>query len=380
MRGSSSANIAVLIETSSAYGRGLISGIAEYVQSRTSWSLHLEETGPIAVTPKWMRAWRGEGIIARLETAGIARSLLAKAIPVVNVSGRASPPGVPHVDLDNAGVCSLALDYFHRRGFRHLAYCGDSRFQWSNWRGEQFARQVACTDKTCDLLDCSEGARDRQRLSTWLKSLPKPVGILACNDRRGCTVLEMCQQIGLAVPQDVAVLGVDNDEVLCTLARPPLSSIVPDPRGIGYLAAQTLDELLQGSKANAIERWVKPLAVCSRQSTDASAVTDWHVSQSLRIIAGQAMYDLHVDDLAAQVRASRRFLEERFRAVLGCSIHDEIFRVRLGMAQRLLSTTDLPLKDVAIRSGFRRPDYLSAVFRRSLGISPSTYRARNGGA
>jgi LacI family transcriptional regulator len=170
---------------------------------------------------------------------------------------------------------------------------------------------------------------------------------------------------------------VDNDEILCTLSRPQLSSIVPDHGGIGYVAAQTLHELLQGRKLDTMERWVQPLAVYYRQSTDATAVSDWHVSQSLRIIEGQAVRDLHVDDVAGQVGTSRRYLEERFRSVLGCSIHDEIFRVRMATAQRLLSTTAIPLKDVAVRSGFGRVDYLSVVFREKLGVSPSEYRAHH---
>lgn len=180
----------------------------------------------------------------------------------------------------------------------------------------------------------------------------------------------------MAVPREVAVLGVDNDEMLCTLSRPRLSSIVPDPEGIGYAAAQTLHELLLGRLPRTMERWVRPLSVLTRDSTDAAAVNDWHVEQALRIIEGQALHELRVDDLALQVGASRRYLEERFRAVLGRSIHDEILRVRMAAAQRLLSTTQLPIKGVAVRSGFRRADYLSAVFRKRLGVSPSEFRRR----
>ena len=376
MHDSSAQHVAVLIETSSAYGRGLIRGIAEYVQSQTAWSLRLEETGPVRTVPAWMRRWHGQGIIARLETPSIARSLLAKGVPLVNVSGCASPTGVPHVDLDNGGVCRMAVDHLVQRGFRHFAYSGNPRFQWSRWRREHFTREVAAVTGASPF-ECENSTGDDRRLDAWLKALPKPVAILACNDQRGCAVLQACQRIGLAVPQEVAVLGVDNDEILCTLARPPLSSVVPDPRGIGYMAAQTLHELLQGHGTNTMERWVQPLTVCSRQSTDATAVNNWHVSQSLRIIQGQAVRDLHVDDVAAQVQTSRRYLEERFRAMLGCSIHDEIFRVRMASAQRLLSTTDLPLKDVAARSGFRRADYLSTVFREKLGVSPREYRTQH---
>lgn len=368
--------VAVLVEMSSAHGRGLICGIAAYAQSQANWSLHVEETGPLKVTPAWMKSWRGDGIIARLETAGIARSLLAKGVPIVNVSGHSSPAGVPHVDLDNAAVCDLAVDHFAQRGFRHFAYFGYSRFQWSHWRREQFVPRVQALRATCSVLECEDSARDRKRLQAWLQMLPKPVAILAGNDVCGRTVLEACEQTGLTVPQEVAVLGVDNDEILCTLSRPQLSSVVPDPGGIGYLAAQTLDELLQRRQLTTMQRWVRPLSVCSRASTDAAAVSDWHVSQALRIILGQATRDLNVDEVVAQTRTSRRYLEQRFRAVVGRPIHAEIARVRFEAAQRLLITTTLPLKDVAARSGFRRADYLSAVFRDKLGISPSEYRNR----
>ncbi len=368
--------VAVLVEMSSAHGRGLIRGIAEYAQSQVNWSLHVEEGGPLKTTPAWMKSWRGDGIIARLETAGIARSLLAKRVPVINVSGHNSPAGVPHVDLDNGAVCDLAVDHFVQRGFRHFAYFGNPRFQWSNWRRGQFVPRVNALRATCAVLECDDSARDRKRLRAWLQALPKPVGILAGNDVCGRTVLEACEQTGLAVPQEVAVLGVDNDEILCTLSRPQLSSVVPDPGGIGYLAAQTLHELFQGHQLGTMQRWVRPLSVCSRQSTDATAVSDWHVSQALRIILGQATRDLHVDDVVAQTRTSRRYLEERFRAVVGRPIHAEIARVRFETAQRLLTTTALPLKDVAARSGFRRAEYLSAVFREKLGLSPSEHRNR----
>lgn len=371
---STSANVAVLIEMSNAYGRGLIRGITEYVQSHTTWALHLEEAGPIKVAPSWVRSWRGQGIIARIETPGIARTLLAKGVPVINVSGRASPPGVPHVDLDNVGVSRLAVEYFVQRGFRHFAYCGNPRYEWSRWRREQFTKELTDRRSRCEFLDIEDSTSDLKKLDAWLQSLPKPVALLACNDQRGCAVLQACERTGLPVPQDVAVLGVDNDEILCTLARPQLSSVVPDAQGIGYMAARKLDESLQGRGTTVMEHWIRPLTVQCRQSTDATSVSDWHVSQALRIIHGQAVHDLHVDDLAAQVQISRRYLEERFRAVLGCTIHDEIMRVRMATAQRLLSTTDLPLKDIAIRSGFRRADYLSAVFREKLGMPPSAHR------
>lgn len=376
MKDPSHPSVAVLIEMSSAHGRGLIRGVAEYAQQRTNWSLRLEETGPLKRAPSWLRTWQGDGIIARLENEEITRAVLAKRLPVVNVSGRTSPPGVPQVDTDNRAVCDLAVDYFVRRGYRHFAYCGNPQFEWSGWRQKLFARRLAAERARCEIFHYRDTASGREQLGTWLKALAKPVALLACNDLGGRTVLEVCERAGLAVPHDVAVLGVDNDEILCALCRPQLASVVPDTAGIGSLAAQTLHELMQGKEIKGLQRLVRPLAVCTRKSTDAAAVDDWHVRQALSFIHGQATRDIRVEDVVLHARTSRRFLEGRFRAVLNRPIHAEIFRVRFEAAQRLLQTTDLPLKDVALRSGFKRADYLSVVFRETLGTSPSAYRER----
>jgi LacI family transcriptional regulator len=368
-------HVAVLIEMSSAHGRGLIRGIAQYAQRHTTWSLHLEETGPLQTVPPWLSAWRGDGIIARLETKAITRAVLAKGLPVVNVSGCTSFPGTPQVDTDNRAVCELAADYFRQRRYRHFAYCGNPRFEWSFRRQEMFAQCLKsdlATIAAFQLHDLQPAAQ----LRTWLKSLPKPIALFACNDLLGCHVLETCQEAGLSVPDEIAVLGVDDDTILCTLCRPQLSSIAPDTEGIGYLAAQTLDSIMRGEKPSELPQLVRPLSVQPRQSTDATAVDHWHVSQALRFIYGNATRDISVDDVVVQARTSRRFLEKHFLAVVGHPIHAEILRVRLETAQRLLSTTTLSLKNVATRSGFARADYFSSVFRQKLGLSPSEFRSR----
>lgn len=369
-----SASVAVLVEMSSAHGRGLIRGIAEYVQRHTHWTLHLEEAGPIRRAPNWIKSWTGDGIIARIESPEIARIIQGKSVPAVNVSGRTSPPGVPHVDMDNRAVCELAADYFRQRGYRQFAYCGNARFEWSEWRKDLFCQILSAERITCATFQLVETKQSREQLQRWLETLPKPVAIVAANDLCACTVLEACAEAGLDVPSQIAVLGVDDDEILCTLSRPQLSSVTPDAEGIGFLAAQTLHELFQGRDPGAATRRVKPLSVHNRQSTDAAAVGDWHVEQALRFIQGHATRAIDVDDVVAQAHASRRFLEKRFRDVVGRPIHAEIFRLRFETAQRLLATTPLPLKEVAARSGLGRADYMSMVFRQKLGMSPTQFR------
>ena len=372
----SNARVAVLVELSSAHGRGLIRGIAQYARRHTNWSLHLEESGPLRATPTWLKHWQGEGIIARLETPGITRSALSKHVPVVNVSGYTASGRAVQVDLDDLGVCELAIDYFRQRLYRHFCYCGNPRFEWSFRRQELFARCVAAEGGTFSAFQLEEKPQSLSGLKTWLKSVPKPAALLACNDLCGCRVIEACEQAGLNIPAELAVLGVDDDSILCALCRPQLSSIAPDTEGIGYLAAETLHALIRGDEVPETPRLVRPLSVKSRESSDAAAVDEWHVRQALRFIHGHANRDIGVEDVVVQVRSSRRFLEKQFKALVGRPIHAEILRMRMETAKHLLKTTNLPLKVVAARAGFRRADYLSSVFQERLAISPSEFRSR----
>lgn len=375
----SRARVALLIETSSAHARGLIRGIAAYARTHTDWSLHIGEAGPFTTVPAWLKNWDGDGIIARLETPLIARAVAATRLPAVNVSGYRSPAGIPRVDTDNRVLCRLIVDHFRERGYRQFAYVGDPRHEWSGWRETHFLEGLG-TRAECRVYQFSESnSQAGERLRKWLGDLPRPTALFACNDACGKIVLEACEVAGISVPDQIAVLGVDDDEILCMCCRPPLSSVAPDTEGIGFLAAQTLHEQLRSGGTSVGERLLRPLAIRSRQSTDATAVADWHVSQALRFIHANATQNLRVDHVVAQAQTSRRFLEERFRAVVGRPIHTEILRVRLETAQRLLTTTDLPLKTIAERAGFRRADYLSAMFRKLLGMPPSAYRQQFGG-
>jgi LacI family transcriptional regulator len=272
---------------SSAHGRGLIRGVAEYAQRHTDWSLHLEEVGPLRAVPHWLKVWQGGGIIARIETPEIARVVQTKRAPLVNVSGRASPAGVPRVDTDNRAVCELVVDYFLQRGYRNFSFCGNPRFEWSRWRQELFAKRLASERVFFAAFQVYDQAQDMKLLPAWLKALPKPIALFACNDLCGRHVLEACEQTGLAVPGEIAVLGVDDDDILCTVCRPQLSSVVPDTEGIGYLAAQTLHGLMRGEEMLDTPRLVQPLSVRTRQSTDSATSSNWHVSQALRFIHGR---------------------------------------------------------------------------------------------
>ena len=219
-------------------------------------------------------------------------------------------------------------------------------------------------------------ARSSEELTLWLCTLPGQTALIASNDHYGRRVLGASVDAGINVPEDLAVIGVDNDEIICELCYPTLSSVVPNTEQIGYLAAKTLHQLLNGGKRPPREQLIKPLSIFTRRSTDATAVSDRFVSTALQFIHSHATGAIDVNDVVRQTQSSRRFLEQRFRQVVGRPIHAEIARVRIETTQRLLTTTSLSIKEIACQSGFQRPDYLSAVFQKILGMSPSAYRQR----
>jgi LacI family transcriptional regulator len=212
-------------------------------------------------------------------------------------------------------------------------------------------------------------------LARWLLSLPRPVGVMASYDIRARHVLDACRRVGLAVPDQVAVIGVDNDEFLCNLSDPPITSVAPDTRRTGYEAAALLDRLMSArEKQRGQAVFVQPLGVVTRRSTDAFALGDPDVSAAVRFIREHAYHGITVKDVLAEVPVSRRVLEGRFRKLLGRTPHDEIARIRLERVRQLLRETRLSMDEIARRSGFRNGEYLATAFRREIGTSPNEYR------
>jgi LacI family transcriptional regulator len=376
--------VALLVETSNAYARGLLQGIVHYIREHAPWSFHLMEQGRGDDPPAWLAQWRGDGIIARIETPRIARANVRAGVPAVDVSAARLVPGLPWVETDDAQIARLAAEHLLERGFKHFGFCGDARFNWSAWREEHFCARVraaggtvSCYRPTAEAAgDLAAQAADLRR---WLADLPKPVGIMAAYDSRGQQVLDACRGAGLAVPAEVAVIGVDNDELLCDLATPPLSSVIPNAHRAGYEAAALLDGLMAGRSVGAEARLIAPLGVAARQSTDVLAVDDRDVARAVQFIREHACDGINVADLLRAVPLSRRVLEQRFRRLLGRTPREEILQVRLARVRQLLSETDLPLYQIAERAGFEHAEYLSVVFKRETGQMPSAFRSATRG-
>lgn len=373
--------VALLIETSNAYARGLLRGIYSFAREQGSWATFLPEHSRGELPAQSLNRWRGDGIIARIENQQIADMVARLKLPVVDVSATGALPNVPWVETHDESIAQLAIDHFRQRGFRHFAFCGDDRFAWSRYRREGMQRLLENSSQTCHVFG-SPVARslndDEQELTEWILKLPKPVGILSCYDLRGRQLIEICQRNQIAVPEQVAVLGVDNDELVCNLSEIPLSSVIPNASGAGYLAAKLLSQMLAGETVDPTAHLLKPMGIVTRQSTDSLAIDDAVVIQAMQFIREHACSGIKVEDLLRTTKLTRRVLESRFKKYLGHSPHDAIQNVRLRRAEELLIETDLPLAIVADRSGFLHTEYFSVVFKRWKGVSPSQYRQSHG--
>ncbi|NNE01208.1 MAG: DNA-binding transcriptional regulator [Pirellulaceae bacterium] len=376
-------NVALLIETSNGYARGVLDGVVSYVNQHGPWSIYLPEQDRTAPPPSWLASWRGDGIIARIETDEVANAVRRRGVPVVDVSAARRVEDIPWVETDDMAIAQLAADHLLHRGFKNLAFVGDPGFNWSLWREQHFCDAVAEAD--CDYFVHQSISRldpdytwDREKaaLAKWLRELPNPVGIMACYDIKAQQVLDVCRELDLAVPEQVAVIGSDNDRLVCDLADPPLSSVIPNSKRAGYEAAKLLDRMMSGERVAAQPLLIEPLGVQTRQSTDILAIDDDDVATAVRFIRENALTGINVSDVLRHTPLSRRVLESRFRKILGRTPHEEIARLRIERIKQLLTTTDLTLAQIASRTGFQHVEYLTVAFKKSVGQSPSHYRRR----
>ena len=377
-------SVALLIETSNSYSRGVLEGITQYVRHHERWSIFLPEQERGGRPPQWLGRWNGDGIIARIETDEIAASLRKAKLPVVDVSAARHLPDIPWVETDDEAIAELGVQHLLDRGFRNLAYCGDPGFNWSNWRRDKFRSLVESAGVAASVYDSlSRNApkyswdREKRGLAKWLSGLPRPIGIFACYDIQAQKLLEVCRELSIAVPEEIAVLGVDNDQLLCELSDPPLSSIICNTQRTGFEAAALLDRMMNGEQIDSAPVLVAPMGIRARQSTDILAIDDPDVATALRFIREHALEGINVADVIRHVPLSRRVLESRFKKILGRSPHEELTRLKLDRIKELLTETDLSLSDIARRTGFEHDEYMCVFFRKLKGMPPGQFRQLN---
>lgn len=409
-------SVVLFVYPFAGYDRALLGGIGRYARHHGPWAFHVSGEYPglpmpepetVSVSRVEVEHARGvrsrmvlpdlaaqaiDGFIGRIHSLKLQDQLLELGVPVVALDKSAeqqepSNPlaAAPHIHPDSLRVGRLGAEHFLDRGFTRFAFCGYAGRVWSEYRQTGFASRIAEAQFACHVYDPPRRAarqtwnRERAALRAWVAALPKPVAVMAANDIRGRQVLEVCQSLQAAVPDDVAVLGVDNDQLLCDLANPPLSSIVLGAEQGGYAAAELLDQMMTSGQIRREQQeiLVEPIDVVARRSTDVIAVEDRHVATALRFIRENARFPIGVADVAAAAGVSPRTLQVRFQRVLDRPIREELQRARLGLARRLLLETELPIWKVAEAAGFNSVTYLERLFRRDHGLSLAKYRRRH---
>ena len=378
--------VAVLTNVSERSDRRTVQGVIAYIRERGNWDLYIEED-PAHRLPQF-RKWNGQGIIVSFDDRETAMAVRGLKIPMVGFGGGRGwydpASRIPYFTTDNAQIAELAVRHLLDCGFSQLACYGDRRSRLHHWceeRIQAFCRRAEAAGVPCSVLRARRPtARNwtvlQRELSHWLRSLPKPVGVLACTDLRARGVLQVCRTLGIRVPDDVAVVGVDNDETLCELSMPPLTSIEQGHVQIGYEAAQLLDRLMAGKKAPEWRRVIPPEGLVARQSTDVVACGDLDLAAAIRFVRERACDGIGVQHVLKAAAISRSTLDQRFLAALGRTVHAEIQRVRVERVKQLLADTNLLIKQVAKRCGFRHPEYMTAVFQKHTGESPVEYRRK----
>jgi len=367
-----------------AYGREMLHGVAQYLHENEPWTIYFDQRSLQDPAPPWLGDWYGDGIITRLSPQ-LSEPILRSGIPTVDVDDQAPGFNLPNIQSDHEAIGALAVSHLLEQGFTRFAFLGHPHFEWSIRRRNGFVAAARAAGYPYDEYypdnPVSWGHQqpswesETDRLSCWIFEQPKPLGVMACNDFLGIQALDACRRGRIAVPQEVAIIGVDNDILACELAYPPLSSIIPDCRRIGYEAAALLDRLMKGEQLSGLRRNIPPLGVAVRHSTDVKKhVGDPVVAKALRFIRERACHSIRVEDVLVHVGVSRSVLQRRFQANLGRTIHDSIAETRLRRAKQLLIETDLPLPDIAQQSGFSHAEYLGAAFRQATGSTPGAFR------
>lgn len=372
--------IALLISQDIGFCRRVLEGVHDYAVTQR-WLFHDAPADVRALAP--MRRWKPDGVICGLFDEQIARGLERCPAPVVNTASMVMSWQGPLVDVDHQAVGRMAGDHLLERGLRHFGFFGSAHAGCSVGREAGFRERLA--ERGFSLSVCHAEYRPIppveaswtglvRPVRNWLMRLPKPVGILASHDRPGRDLAETCVQIGLRVPDEVAILGVDDDEFECKLSHPPLSSVKNPGVQVGYEAAALLDRLMAGEKPERQRIFVSPSYVAARRSTETTALADPDVAMALVFIREHLANDISVDDVAEIVGTSRRTLERRFTAALGNSILGEIQRMRIERAKHLLAETDLKLSVIAQQCGIRSSARFASVFKRMTGHRPSVFR------
>ena len=377
--------IILAVLTSGGYGREVVEGIQDYAHSQAPhWEFYFEGACNHPSVQTYLRLavtdWHAHGIIGQLMHGDLPALVHKHRLPAVNVSS-SIPTTIPSVVPHAGMIGTMAARYFLDRGLRNLAFIGRNSCMYATQQQATFQAEGIAAGVSCHLLpeysrQPTTWVEEFKRIVTWLRKLPRPLGIFACDDRRGRDVLQACHTLGVRVPYDIAVLGSDNDETSCLLSAPPLSSVILQGQNIGFQAAELLDRLMSGKARPKHPILVEPAGIVTRRSTDIVASDDPNTTAALRFIHDQAHRPITVHDVLAAAPQSRRAMERRFRQSLGRTPKEEIRRVHLERAKFLLSQTDHKIQNLATEAGYSRYSLFVKEFHAHTGMTPSSFRAQ----
>lgn len=374
--------VAILVETTRSYTRDLLAGVSRYLQSHGPWSTFLELRAFESSVPPWLSNWDGDGILTRTHSAEMAAAILAAKVPTVELRSTKHTPGLPFIGMDNALIGQRVAEHFLNRGYRRFAAYPLDTESFFRERADNFIARVEEAGASCALLP-AQGERSprdweahQAELMRWLGSLEKPVGIFAANDQLAVRLLDACRRAALAVPEEVAVVGCENEETLCEFASPALTSVRFDGATVGWLAAERLDRLMRGEPDDGSPVLVPPKGIVVRASSDEFVIEDPVVLRAARLIGERAFSGLAVGEICETLGVSRSTLERRMKAGLGRGAKEEILRVRFREVNRLLGASDLTIDLIAEQTGFVHAHYLQTAYRERFGITPGEFRRK----
>jgi LacI family transcriptional regulator len=378
--------VALRFSLTSGFSRDVVQGIIDYMRKHGPWQIDIRSEEPISLT-SWaeLKHWEGDGIIAPVYRKDHIAMLKAKGIPVVNTSAIIEDMPFPSISFDNEAIGTMAADHLLEHKLDRFAFIGPKEWDYSVMRCSSYAQALARNKAPCTKCWIRPASTAKQLDESWIESshyleaiqqLQPPVGVFASNDRVGYGILQACQQLGLRVPEDICLISVDNDEILCNLANPNLSSISLSGEEFGYKAAAMLDTQMKGKPLENDNVVIAPERVVLRNSSDFLTVDDRYVADALRYIRNHASRFIDVSDVMSVMSISRRSLERRFQDIVGHGVYKEISRCHVERAKELLEQTDWPVSRIARESGFNSTNRFEDTFRKETGQAATAFRKK----
>lgn len=382
--------VLLLIETSRSFGRQVIQGISQFVMETRHWNIIFQDRSVHESFPEWLKHWDGDGVISRTGDPLIYRQLRRMNVPVVEIlgDGQKHPP---LVQCDETSICQMVADHFWQRGFRHFAFFSMGHNWWSTERYEAFQKGLATYGTSCELAPMALVENDitlsvlwwkgcEEKIVQWLQKLPKPVGVFCPWDMQAFFLMNICEEYGIAIPEDVAVVGYGNNADLCRVSTPPLSSVSPNAREIGYQAALLLERMFQNDSLPKLPIYVPATHIETRQSSDIVAVTEPNIAAAVHFIRRHIDRGLlGVTEVARHLGLSKSTLVRRFQKYLGHSPEEEITRARIALAEELLRETRFTVAEIAAQIGYSSSANFVRAFRKHHNTTPERYRSNISG-